>query len=159
MAGALSLSCLVAVQANQVGDTDSAGVVIPSQMGGSHHQVRNQVAKTFDWINAIAGGKTLKLADMRQYFSEDVHYQVNGKVMADNLSQLFKRFKLLRSKYRSAQIELPLKQVTVANNQAAVRYTLTLTNNSNVTYRDAIDVQLTLQNGKIRRWQAVIAHA
>lgn len=118
-------------------------------MGVSHAKADpNQV---FNWMQrVIKTPETLNTQTMNQYFSKEVQYCYNGKMITKNREALFKRFKTLLN--QNHYEKLVVNKVI----DSKVNYILIRTNKRTLRRTTSnIDVQLTYQGNKITQWNAV----
>lgn len=139
--------------------TRIGGVTIPNQSSPKALSNKAVIENLYHWLNeACKDPKRLSQAEAKKYFSNSVQYSVNGKLAAQNLEELVKRFQLLIKNNHPIQVVLPLNYLISTDNMAAFNYRLNITNKKGFRITDGVSVIAKLKNGKITSWQAVAAH-
>lgn len=135
------------------------GITIDNQI--THHAIteRQLANELFVWLNKVCKEPNLLTTrNFNKYFDLDVHYSVNGTLLATDIAELEKRLHNLLVITKHMHVVLPFEHLVIANNVAALSYQLKIERLDGTKYTDQVTALIQFKKGKIISWQAVAAH-
>lgn len=133
----------------------------PSSAAAAAHaqKIRQLVSSYYDWINYMGNPKNpVTIDQVSKHCALNMQFYTNGKLVGNGENKFFQnRVNAVRQKYKLLQVKLPLQEVLVEDNKAAVNYIVTLTDQDGTTH-DLAYIALIQFNkaGKITRYYEVL---
>src|SRR5476651_2120268 len=97
-----------------------------SAMACDAHQmaaVNNDVTHFMKWYDHVGNPKNaMTEADIAKYYAPNCKQYVNGTLVAADAPSVYKRLTALHQQYQTASIQMPLQDLLIQGNKAAIRY-------------------------------------
>lgn len=77
------------------------------------------------WMNGMGNFEKISEQDIQEHFSDTFEYSTNDKINATNVHELYARIQNSKTKYRTAYIHFPIKDLEIKNNEAKASYQVT----------------------------------